>query len=180
MKLFSVILTFFAAQSVFADSFTVIRDGKEYLCEQRGPVDPGTPLNCASKAYSGPFSREESQILCQGARNDAPADCGILAYQGPFAKAEAIQLCIKARTTGPAECGKKAYNGPFSKAEAISLCKGDGSTLNADCAIKAYQGPYSKEESIRMCKSEPMLVMRSLDLIEQSFDLKEKVQSFKK
>lgn len=49
----------------------------------------------------------------------------------------------------------------------------------ADCAIKAYSGPYSREEALKMCKEQPMLVMRSLKLIEESADLKLKVDMIK-
>lgn len=179
MKLLILTMAIFSANLSFADSFTVIRDGKEYLCEQRGPVDPGSGVECANKAYSGPFSRDESQALCAGARSTAPADCGILAYSGPFSKVEAIQLCTHARSTGPVECAKKAYSGPFSKAESLDLCAGDTSALNADCAAKAYAGPYSKAEAIKMCKYQPLLVMRSLDLIAQSAELRDTVQRIK-
>jgi hypothetical protein len=180
MKLFLCISVLLSFQLAKADSFTIIRDGNEYLCEQQGsPLDPGGNLECNDKAYSGPFSRDEAQRLCEGSHTDAPADCGIRAYNGPFSKDESIQLCIRARSTGPADCAIKAYGGPFSKDESLQLCSLNGSTANADCAIKAYAGPYSKEEAIRMCKSQPLLVMRSLALIEQSQDLKPKVESIK-
>ena len=115
MKLFILFLSLAASFNVRADSFTIIRDGQEYLCEQRTPGTPGDSVACANKAYQGPFSREESQQLCAGARSVAPADCGIKAYQGPFSKVEAVQLCTRARTIGPADCGIKAYQGPFLK-----------------------------------------------------------------
>lgn len=73
--------------------------------------------------------------------------------------------------------------GPFSYSEALTLCEGNGSVLNADCAIKAYADPYSKEEAVRMCKEQPMLVMRSLKLLEQavqkSVEMKNAVQGIK-
>lgn len=122
MKLSLILAAVAAVQLAQADSFTIIRDSKEYLCEQRGPSNPIDGLECVNKAYGGPFSREEAQILCAGAP----------------------------RSTAP-----------------------------ADCALKAYSGPYSKDEAIRMCKEQPLLVLRSLKLIEQSMDLKEKVQRIK-
>ncbi len=179
MKLLLITMCLLAMETVMADSFTIIRDGKEYLCEQRGPSNPIDSVECANKAYSGPFSREEAQQLCAGARSIAPADCGIKAYSGPFSRTEAVTLCTRARTIGPADCAIKAYSGPFSREEAVTLCQGNGSIANADCAIKAYAGPYSREEAVRMCKESPMLVLRSLSLLEQSQDLKPKIESIK-
>ena len=179
MKLFLILLTTITACLASADSFTVIRDGKNYLCQEQPTGSPGGAVDCSNKAYQGPFSRDEAMRLCAGAINTAPADCGIKAYQGPFSKEEALRLCTRARTIGPADCGIKAYQGPFSKEESLTLCQGDSSVANADCAIKAYQGPYSKEESIRMCKNQPMLVMRGLDLIAKSQELKPKVEAIK-
>ena len=178
MKLFIGIFAALSFNIAQADSFTVIRDGQEYLCQPTS-VDPGAGVECVNRAYNGPFTRDEAMQLCSGARSTAPADCAIRAYNGPYSKAEAIQLCTRARSTGPVDCATKAYNGPFSKAESLNLCSGDTTVANADCAIKAYNGPYSKEEAIRMCKYQPLLVMRSLNLIEQSTDLKEKVQLIK-
>lgn len=179
MKLFLILLTLTSACLASADSFTVIRDGKNYLCQEQSTGSPGGAVDCSNKAYQGPFSRDEAMQLCAGAINTAPADCGIKAYAGPFSKAEALQLCTRARTVGPADCAVKAYAGPFSKEESLNLCQGDSTVANADCAIKAYQGPYSKDESIRMCKNQPILVMRGLDLIAKSQDLKPKVEAMK-
>lgn len=177
LVLLSLTITSLAAN---ADSFTVIRDGREYLCEETNvPVDPGGGLECRNKAYSGPFTREESERLCSGARNTAPADCGIKAYNGPFLRDEAVSLCVKARTIGPADCAIKAYNGPFTRQEAIELCSGNATVAHADCAIKAYNGPYTREEAVRMCKAQPLLVMRSLELLTQAMDLKPKIDSIK-
>jgi hypothetical protein len=122
MKLFSIMIALTFSQITMADSFTIIRDNTEYRCESTTPSNPIGSIDCADKAYSGPFTRDEATSLCRGARNVAPADC----------------------------------------------------------AIKAYAGPYSKAESIEMCKAQPMLVLRSLSLIEQSADLKEKVARIKK
>lgn len=156
------------SSAALADSFTIIRDGEEYLCEQTNPViDPGDGINCANKAYNGPFSKDESKALCEGALSDAPADCGIKAYNGPFSKTEALALCTRAKNIGPADCSIAAYNGPFSKTEAVTLCSRTGSLANSNCAIKAYNGAYTKEEAIRLCRAEPHLVLRSLLLAEQ-------------
>lgn len=180
MKLILTIGLLLAASLAQADSFTVIRDGKNYLCEEQDPViDPGGNLRCVDKAYSGPFSKDESIRLCAGAHDESPALCAVKAYNGPFSKEESIGLCIGARNMGPAECAVKAYNGPFSKVESLNLCE-RGTLANAECAIKAYAGPYSKEESIRLCKSNPALVLRSLQLLEQSSDIQEKIRSMKK
>lgn len=163
--------------------------------------DPNDSVACAEKAYAGPFSRDESIELCQGARGIAPATCAQTAYNGPYSKSEAIQLCkravsnapidcaseaysgpfsrdesirlcAQAHTKGPVECAKKAYNGPFSRDESIELCAFNGELANAECAIKAYSGPYSKTEAVRMCKSNPHLVLKSLNIIEKAFELK--------
>ncbi|MCC2678312.1 MAG: hypothetical protein K0R29_888 [Pseudobdellovibrio sp.] len=180
MKLLLLLSVAMSAVTATADSFTIIRDGREYLCEQtNSPVDPGGGLDCRNRAYAGPFTREESERLCSGARNTAPADCGIKAYNGPFTRDESISLCVGARTIGPADCAVKAYNGPFTRDEAISLCSGNSSVANADCAIRAYQGPYTREEAIRMCKANPLLVLRSLELLAQSADLRPKIESIK-
>lgn len=180
MKLLIILSSLILCNLASADSFTVIRDGKEYLCEQRGPIDPITSVECANKAYAGPFSSDEATRLCARARSLAPAECGIAAYAGPFSKDEAVELCIGARTNnGPIDCAKKAYAGPFSKTESVSLCSGNGSIANADCAIKANAGPYTKEEAIRICKDSPSLVLRSLNLILQSQELKQKVETIK-
>lgn len=180
MKLFSIIIALAFTHIAQADSFTIIRDNTEYRCESTTPSNPIGSVDCANKAYSGPFTRDEATSLCKSARNTAPADCAVKAYAGPFTKIESIQLCTFAKTIEPVDCATKAYAGPFNKDESISLCANNGSVLNVDCAIKAYAGPYSKAESIEMCKSQPMLVLRSLSLIEQSSDLKEKVARIKK
>ncbi len=180
MKLILVSMLLTLSTFAQADSFTIVQNGNEYLCEQTGPVNPGSSADCADKAYRGPFNREQSMRLCQGARSVAPADCGISAYKGPFTTEESINLCIGARTSnGPVDCANKAYRGPFTKDESIQLCSGNGSVANADCALKAYAGPYSKEESVRLCKANPLLLMRSLDLLHQSSDLKIKIQKIK-
>lgn len=180
MKLFISAVILLTSTLALADSFTVIRDGKEYLCEEHNPViDPGGRMKCIDKAYSGPFSKAEAERICEGARDEAPALCAIQAYTGPFTKEEAIQLCIRARSNGPIDCAVKAYAGPFTKVESLNLCAG-GSVANADCAIKAYAGPYSKEEALRLCKAEPMLALKSLKLLEQSSDIQEKIRSLKK
>lgn len=162
------------SSAALADSFTIIRDGNEYLCQQISShpnpppvIDPGAGMNCANKAYDGPFSKDEAKALCEGALNDAPADCGIIAYNGPFAKSEAIRICKYAKTEGPADCAVAAYNGPFSKEEAMTLCSRTGSIANSNCAIKAYNGAYSKEEAIRLCRTEPQLVLKALMMTEQ-------------
>lgn len=168
--------------SVFAsaDSFELIKDGKNYLCEETNPViDPGGRLKCVEKAYNGPFSKDEAARICERARDERPALCAIKAYNGPFTKDEAIQLCVRAKSNGPVDCAIKAYSGPFSKLESMSLCAG-GTVANADCAIKAYNGPYTKEEALRLCKGEAILALKSLNLIEQSSELQEKLRTLQK
>lgn len=178
MKLILSIGLLLAASFAQADSFTIIRDGKNYLCEEQS-IDPGGPIKCIDKAYSGPFSREEAHRICAGARDEGPALCAIKAYSGSFSREEAINLCIGARGLGPIECANRAYSGPFSRDESLGLCRG-GTLANAECAIKAYSGAYSREEALRLCKSNPALILRSLNLIEQSSDLQEKIRSMKR
>ena len=86
-----------SAAQAMADSFTVIREGREYLCSTtgNGPRPPSGPgggaADCANKAYNGPFSRSESMELCSGAYDEGPADCGIKAYAGPFSRKQQEQ-----------------------------------------------------------------------------------------
>jgi hypothetical protein len=180
MKLILCFCLFLSSTITWADSFTVIKEGKEYLCEEKNPVlDPGGALKCIEKAYSGPFSKSESERICAGARDERPAICAIAAYAGPFSKEESIRLCVRAKSNGPIDCASKAYAGPFSKEESLTLCTG-GTLANADCAIKAYAGPYTKEEAIRLCKAEPYLLLKSLNLLEQSSEIQEKMRLLKK
>lgn len=167
------------SQTVFADSFSLIKDGKNYLCTSTGPRDPGAGAECASEAYAGPFSKDEAIRLCAGASSTTPAKCAVKAYAGPYSKEEAIRLCIRAQTLGPIDCASKAYAGPFSKDESLSLCSGNSTLANAECAIKAYSGPYSKEEALRLCKNEPQLMLRSLILMQQSAEIQQKVMLIK-
>lgn len=167
------------SQDVLADSFSIVKDGKNYLCTSAEPRNPGAGAECASEAYAGPFSKDESMLLCAGASSTAPAKCAAQAYSGPCSKQEAISLCTRAQTTGPVDCFTKAYAGPFSKDESLSLCRDNGSLANADCALKAYAGPYSKAEALRLCKNEPQLMMRSLNLMQQSPEIQQKVMLMK-
>ncbi|NUM87579.1 MAG: hypothetical protein HUU37_00105 [Bdellovibrionales bacterium] len=166
---------FFAANAWSSDWYYDYKDGKRYVCTfdklegcQRDSdcsgdeicrsgqceANPVGAIRCAEKAYKGPFSREQSAELCQGASDTDPADCGIAAYKGPFSTTEAIVLCKNApNAEGPASCGIKAYRGPFSSGESVQLCRGAASDAPAVCAIEAYRGPYSKEEALRMCSS---------------------------
>jgi hypothetical protein len=143
------LLTGFAAHA--DDSFDIVKDGRTYTCRAQTPSSPGGSVDCANKAYSGPFNRDESLALCQGAYDTSPADCANKAYSGAFNKQEAISLCIGARSVGPADCANKSYSGPFNKDESVTLCKNDGSIARAECAIRAYSGPYSKEQAIQLC-----------------------------
>jgi hypothetical protein len=127
-------ITLIAAGAAHADSFKIIKDSVEYTCEPTVTQNPGIAIECANKAYAGPFSKDESLRLCQGATS-----------------------------VGPAECALKAYAGPFSKDESIELCARTGTVANADCAARAYAGPYSKDEAIAMCKTgAPALMLKAL------------------
>jgi len=152
MKPLYVVLLILSASPAFADSFKIIRDGQEYTCTPSGPSNPnpGGVIDCVDKAYKGPFTRDEAMRLCAGAIGVGPADCAI-----------------------------EAYRGPFTKDESIDLCKKSGTLANAECATKAYRGPYTKAEAIKLCKSEPQLMMRSLNLMQQSREVQEKVIQLK-
>lgn len=157
MKIILATVIFFAAQAFAGGSpFYTDINGVRYYCspENNQPGDGGDVLDCIDKAYAGPFSKAESEQLCQGANSTGPADCAIKAYSGPFSKTESLQLCQGAYSIGPGECANTAYAGPFSKTESLQLCSSRSATVEtANCAIRAYAGPYSKEESIRICKS---------------------------
>ncbi|MBL7717168.1 MAG: hypothetical protein JNL01_17015 [Bdellovibrionales bacterium] len=137
-----------------SSGFQIVQSGVTYQCNPvSGSGSPGAgTVDCVDRAYQGPFSRSESQEICQGAWSTAPAECAIRAYAGPFSRQESIDLCKGAvvLTDGPDACAKKAYAGPFSREQALKICQG-GTVANADCAIKAYAGPYTKDEAVKMC-----------------------------
>ena len=125
-------------------------------------------------------AREQSQDLCQAAISTAPADCAIAAYHGPFSAVDSIALCRHATTpNGPVDCATAAYHGPFSSAQSMELCSGNGSISNSDCAIKAYHGPYSTDEAVKLCKANPQLMMRTLDLMLASPEMRLKSMQLK-
>lgn len=160
MRTLVVALLLSVAGSALAQTVDIDINGRPYTCTPRsGGSLPGNGAGeCATVAYQGPFSRDESIRLCTGARTDAPARCAIKAYQGPFSKEESLNLCTGAHSVGPADCAVKAYQGPFSKAESLSLCSSAWADVaTADCAIRAYQGPYSREEALRMCRGSKSL-----------------------
>ena len=113
LSLVLTLIVLVAGLSVYADSFEIIKDGKNYVCTPKDmpqpPPNDGGAIACSNKAYAGPFNKEESIRLCSRALDEGPADCGIKAYAGPFMKDEGIQLCIGTRKVlGPADCGIKA------------------------------------------------------------------------
>ncbi len=175
MKALAFALVALTSLSAFAgDTFDVVKNGRTYTCYSQPPTQPvpapGGAVDCANKAYSGPFNRDESLALCQGAWDESPALCANKAYSGPFNKQESISLCIGARSQSPADCANKAYSGPFNKDESVTLCKHDGSVERADCAIRAYSGPYNKEQAIRLCMgTNPSLMSAVLkDLVKET------------
>jgi hypothetical protein len=154
MKFLARVLAIFFCQFGFASAdFSVVQNGVTYFCSAQSNPSPDGALRCINKAYAGPFSKDESIQLCQGANSTGPADCGLKLYAGPFSKSETLRVCSGALSLGPADCALKLYAGPFSKEESIAVCGRLSNIANADCALKAYAGPYSKEESIRLCKS---------------------------
>lgn len=185
MKNIILLIGFVTGAFARADSFTIIKDGKNYVCTStetpQPPPDNGGVIACGNKAYAGPFNKEESVRLCAGALDVGPADCGIKAYAGPFNKEEAIQLCQGTRKVlGPADCGIKAYAGPFDKAQSVQLCAVTGTVETAQCAISAYAGPYTKEQAIQLCRQNAILVLKALQLLEQSESAQLKIRSLKK
>lgn len=164
LKGFAIIIITAIHSLTLANSFELIKDGIKYRCNQVAS-DPGGTVACVDKAYSGPFTKDESIEICQGSNDTAPAECAIHAYNGPFSKNESIRLCKFAYSISPAECANKAYSGPFTKEESISLCDNNGTLENAECAIRAYAGPYTKEEAVYMCKTNPTLLNRMLKVL---------------
>jgi len=157
MKFIALMLLAISALPAFAQRVDIEIEGRPYSCVPReGRPEPrpdGDPSQCANRAYSGPFTREESIRLCEGARDDSPARCALKAYAGPFTREESITICTRARSEGPADCALKAYSGPFTRAEAMDLCSSPRADVGtAQCALNAYSGPYTREESIRMCR----------------------------
>ncbi len=150
------------------DSFDMTQNGRAYRCQAVSP-SPGTggsAVDCADRAYNGPFNRDQSMQLCAGSFNTGPADCAIRAYAGAFNLDQALSLCTGAYNTGPVDCANRAYSGPFNIPQALQLCSGIGTTALADCAIRAYAGPYTIDESIRLCRSpQRPLIERALDQI---------------
>lgn len=154
--------------SVQARDIIVDIDGIRHSCSPTDSQTPGTgnPIACVEAAYRGPFSREESMRLCEGARTVAPAECALRAYRGPYSKEESLQLCQSAMSEGPVECADLAYTGPFSRSETLLLCSHPrASRANAQCALEAYRGPYSKEESIKLCRVQSGRLLKKAGLM---------------
>lgn len=157
----------FVSSNVMADSFSIIKDGKNYLCTQTDDPNNGGEIECGKKAFSGPFSKDEAVRLCVGAFNTDPADCGLKAYSGPYGREESIALCKRTlKGTGPADCAIKLYSGPFNKMEGVNLCARTGTIEVADCALSAVSGPYSNDEAIRLCRSNAGLILRLLKSVQ--------------
>ena len=55
-----------------------------------------------------------------------------------------------------------------------------GTPEAAQCAISAYAGPYNKEEAIQLCRQNTVLVLKALQLLEESSDAQLKIRSLKK
>ncbi|MBY0515639.1 MAG: hypothetical protein K2P81_01935 [Bacteriovoracaceae bacterium] len=160
MKLLFSLSALLLSLNVFAQRVDMEINGRPYSCVPRSGGTPGggDAGSCATVAYSGPFSREESIRLCAGSRSEAPARCAIAAYSGPFSKEESINLCAGAYSTGPSECAVKAYTGIFSKSESLDLCSSPyASVATATCAINAYSGAYNRQEAINLCRNSKSL-----------------------
>ena len=150
-------------------------DGETYLChpaQTSRPTSAGNAIDCINMAYAGPFSREQSVTLCQGARNTGPALCAIKAYAGPFSMEESLRICQGARSAGPVDCFMTAYAGPFSREESLNLCKNNphASAQTAQCAIQAYAGPYSREEALRLCSGTHKSFQIATSLSKEAFN----------
>ncbi|WP_345197576.1 hypothetical protein [Kistimonas scapharcae] len=150
-KLFCLYL-FLLPLALDASFIEVEVDGMRYFCEERGG-DSSSVASCLDLAYSGPFTRSESEKLCLGANTHWPAECGVRAYGGIFTRSESLQLCIRARSLGPVECAELAYAGPYTRKETLELCAHPQATKkNAQCALELYNGIYSRKDSILYCK----------------------------
>jgi hypothetical protein len=150
----------------YDDSFEINKDGYQYLCTvQNGSGNGSNAAECVEKAYSGPFSRDESLKLCTGARNAGPALCALKAYSGPLSKEESLGLCTSAYSTSPADCFSTLYSGPFSKEESIRACSQNGDSNTAQCVLRAYAGPYSKEQALKLCARNPSLLNVALSAL---------------
>ena len=142
MKLLLISLTLlFTTSTVFADSFTIIKDDTTYYCEQTDSGNTNNPIgaaDCSYKAVSNiGFSREQARDLCAGALSVSPADC---AY-------------------------KAVNNIGFSREQALTLCKRRGTVANADCAYKAVNNSgFSREDALQLCKTNPHLALKMLNL----------------
>jgi hypothetical protein len=184
MRSLFILFLILQSMSSFAQRIETEIDGRLYSCtprEGQTPSNPGGVIDCIDAAYRGPFTRDQSEELCLGARNDAPARCAIAAYAGPFTKDESIKMCKGARSNGPIECYVKAYAGPFTKEQSMRLCSIRGATVaHAECAIKAYSGRYTKEEAITLCsgsnKSKSIINLKIMDQAEFEDDMIKAVQ----
>lgn len=155
MKLTLIHMILLVSNLALADSFTIIHNKKEYLCERTSDSRPN-PLQeaeCAAKVYkSDKFTKEEAKEVCRKAQNLNPADCSIFAIHF-FTTTEAVELCLGANSGSPGICASMALKEGFTKPEVLQLCKNSGGITNAECAIQAYlPGPYSKEEAIELCR----------------------------
>jgi hypothetical protein len=149
---FLISILFMFSLNVFSQPIIIEVNGIKHSCTPFNN-NGGNRIDCINLAYSGPFSREEAQQLCQGAYNDMPARCALRAYRGSFTKEEAIKMCVRAISEGPMDCFELAYSGPFSKDESLRLCSSyRANSRTAQCALDAYRGVYSKDEAIELCK----------------------------
>jgi hypothetical protein len=168
LKLLIPILFMFSL-NVFSQPIIIEVNGIKHSCTPLNN-NGGTRIDCINLAYSGPFSRDEAQQLCQGAYDDMPARCALRAYRGSFTKEEAIRMCIRAKSEGPIDCFELAYSGPFTKEESLRLCSNNrASSRTAQCALDAYRGAYSKDEAIELCRGQQRLnreMLMNKDLIQ--------------
>ena len=154
---FLICFLFMFSLNVFSQPIIIEVNGIKHSCTPFNN-NGGNRIDCINLAYSGPFSRDEAQQLCQGAYSDMPARCALRAYRGSFTKDEAIKMCTRAISEGPIECFELAYSGPFTKDESLRLCSNyRASTRTAQCALDAYRGVYSKDEAIELCRGKQRL-----------------------
>lgn len=152
--LLSLIFLSIFSTPVFSQQIETLINGRMHNCfpVTDRPVPPGNPYECTEMAYRGPYTKEESIKLCDGAKTTAPAECALKAYAGPYTKEESFKLCLKAVSAGPAECALFAFAGPFTKEESRKLCNFPDATIaTAECAIKAFAGIYTRDEALRIC-----------------------------
>ncbi len=158
MKTILVTVLFIYCQISLAQSFTIIQNGKNYLCQEQGLANP-TPTvgsDCELAAIKNSrLTNGEAAYLCAGVYTTGASDCVAEVYNINYTsssryqilnKNQSIELCEGAQFPYPSDCligvaSASAYNSPsspFSNDEIVSICKKTGNKLLGDCVGKKY------------------------------------------